>query len=291
MPLPFRLFGLLFGFLVLVGAANVGLALAGFLLPSHILALVLTVGVLAGLMAMLSVGLSLAVRMTRAEQRRRDQTRRTRVAEMAHELRTPLAVIRGEAEAIADGVHAATPENLNRIRDAAAVIESLVEDLGHLTDAEAGPMPIRRSRVDPGEVVAAALDALADTARAAGVRLQADLAPGLGPAEWDGARVRRALQNLVANAIRHSPAGSTVTVSAAPERGGVTLTVADQGPGFEPALLPRAFERGVRDAASPGSGLGLAIASEIAEAHGGRAQAANEPGGAVVRLWLPAGSG
>jgi len=217
-----------------------------------------------------------------------EKRRRSFLAEVTHELRTPMAIIRGEAEAIADGVHPADPEHLDRILDAAHTVERLVEDLGTLSVSDAGSLILKREPVDFDVLVNESISDLRPAAESAGVVLEAQVPEGLRPAFLDPARMRGVLGNLLANALRHTPQGGRVTVTATPDRNGVAITVKDSGSGIPPDMLPHIFERFVKDPASPGSGLGLAIARDVVAAHLGSIEAASPPGGGTtVRIWLP----
>jgi two-component system, OmpR family, sensor histidine kinase BaeS len=214
--------------------------------------------------------------------------RRSFLAEATHELRTPLAIIRGEAEAINDGVHPADSEHLGRILAATRTVERLVEDLGTLSVSDAGALNLKREPVDLAVLVNESISDLRPAAEAAGVTLEARAAEGLPPVFLDPARIRGVLGNLVANALRHTPRGGRVTVTAAPERNGVAITAEDTGSGIPPDMLPHVFDRFVKDPASPGSGLGLAIAHDVVAAHLGSIEAASAPGaGTRVQIWLP----
>ena len=216
--------------------------------------------------------------------------RRSFLAEVTHELRTPLAVIRGEAEAIADGVHPAEPEQLGRILSAARTVERLVDDLGTLSLSDAGGLILRREPVDLEVFINETVSDLRPAAEAAGVALEAKLAEGLPPVLLDPARIRGVLGNLVTNSLRHTPSGGSITVTASPERNGMAITVQDSGSGIPADMLPHVFERFVKDPASPGSGLGLAIARDVLTAHLGTIEASSTPGqGTTIRLWLPTG--
>jgi two-component system sensor histidine kinase BaeS len=216
--------------------------------------------------------------------------RRSFLAEVTHELRTPLAVIRGEAEAIADGVHPAEPEQLGRILSAARTVERLVDDLGTLSLSDAGGLILRREPVDLEVFINETVSDLKPAAEAAGVALEAKLAEGLPPVLLDPARIRGVLGNLVTNSLRHTPSGGSITVTASPERNGMAITVQDSGSGIPADMLPHVFERFVKDPASPGSGLGLAIARDVLTAHLGTIEASSTPGqGTTIRLWLPTG--
>jgi len=218
----------------------------------------------------------------------KEARRRSFLAEVTHELRTPLAIIRGQAEAIADGVHPAGPEQVARILAATRTVESLVEDLGTLSMSDSGALILKREPVDIALLVNEGLADLRPAADAAGVTLRAEVADPLPPMPLDPARIRRVLHNVVQNALRHTPEGGSVTVRAEPAKAGVAITVHDSGSGIAPELLPHVLDRFVKDAASPGSGLGLAIARDVVEAHLGTIEAASPPGeGATIRIWLP----
>ena len=226
---------------------------------------------------------SMSARLQATEARRRSF-----LAEVTHELRTPLAVIRGEAEAIADGVHPAEPEQLGRILSAARTVERLVEDLGTLSLSDAGGLILRREPVELELFINETVSDLKPAADPGGVTLEAKVAEGLPPVLLDPGRIRGVLGNLVTNALRHTPAGGRITVIAEPDRNGVAITVQDNGSGIPPDMLPHVFERFVKDPASPGSGLGLAIARDVLTAHLGTIEATSTPGeGTKISLWLP----
>lgn len=214
--------------------------------------------------------------------------RRSFLAEVTHELRTPLAIIRGEAEAIADGVHPADPEHVGRILDAARTVERLVEDLGTLSVSDAGGLVLKPEPIDLDVLVNESISDLRPAAEAAGVALEARVADGLPPIFLDPARIRGVLGNLLSNALRHAPSGGKITVTAAQDRDGASITVTDTGSGIPPEMLPHVFERFVKEPTSPGSGLGLAIARDVVAAHRGTIEAVSPPGGGTtIRIWLP----
>jgi two-component system, OmpR family, sensor histidine kinase BaeS len=226
---------------------------------------------------------SMSARLQATETRRRSF-----LAEVTHELRTPLAIIRGEAEAIADGVHPAEPEQLGRILSAARTVERLVEDLGTLSLSDAGGLILRREPVDLDVFVNEVISDLRPAAEAAGVALEARVAEGLPPVLLDPARIRGVLGNLITNSLRHTPSGGRIRVTAARDRNGVAITVEDTGSGIPADMLPHVFERFVKEPASPGSGLGLAIARDVLTAHLGTIEATSTPGvGTTIRVWLP----
>jgi two-component system sensor histidine kinase BaeS len=213
-----------------------------------------------------------------------EQRRRSFLADVTHELKTPLAVIRGQAEGIADGVYPASAESVKPILEAAQTLDLLIEDLRTLALSESGALALNREPVDLALLVREVL--AAQPAGAADLR--ADLPADLPHPEADPVRLRAVLNNLVANAVRHTPAGGSVTVSARRQGEGVQVSVADTGEGIPPELLPRVFDRFVRGPSSRGSGLGLAIAKDVVEAHGGTIAAESQPGkGTLIRFTIP----
>jgi two-component system, OmpR family, sensor histidine kinase BaeS len=199
-----------------------------------------------------------------------DEQRRGFLAELAHEFRTPLTVIRGQAEAIADGVYPGDSTHLSPILDATQTLDRLVEDLRTLVLTDAGNLVLHKEPTDLGALVADTVDSFKTQAEAAYLTLTAEVADNLPPVELDPARIRSVLGNLLSNAIRHTTSGGTVRVTVSGSGDGVVVTVADTGEGIAPELLPHVFERFVKGANSPGSGLGLAIAHDIVAAHGGQ---------------------
>ena len=217
-----------------------------------------------------------------------DRNRRTFVADLTHELRTPLAIIRGQAEAIGDGVYPGDEAHVTPILDAAATLDTLVDALATMTLADVGSLKLKREAVDVPVLVTSSLAAFQSAADVAGVRLIADLEPDLLAVDADPARIRGVLGNLLSNAIRYTPSGGTVTASARRSGDSVVFTVRDTGQGIPEELRPRIFERFVKGPGSPGSGLGLAIAKDVVSAHGGTIEAISDPGkGTEVRFTLP----
>ena len=218
-----------------------------------------------------------------------EELRRRLLADLGHELRTPIAVIEGHLEAILDGVYPGDREHLDPILDETRVLERLVDDLRTVSLAEAGSLPLHREPVDLGHVIADVIGALGHRAEVAGVHLAATVDPALPELELDPVRIHQVLSNLVDNAIRYTPRGGGVAISAArrPVAAGgaaIELAVADDGSGLTPELRDTLFDRFVKSPDSPGSGLGLAIARGIVEAHGGviRAEAATPHGTRIV---------
>jgi two-component system, OmpR family, sensor histidine kinase BaeS len=223
-----------------------------------------------------------------------ERQRRSLLADVSHELRNPLAVVRGDLEAIVDGVHPADAEHLGAILDETLVLGRLVEDLRTVALSEAGTLPLHREPTDLGLLIQDGARSFATLAGAAGISIVADLGPdrGLPPLDIDPVRIREVLDNLIANALRYTPAGGTVTLTALRPSGRdvVQVSVSDTGAGIAPDVAEHLFDRFVKSTDSRGSGLGLAIARHIVEAHGGRIEAHSQPGGgSTIRFSLPIG--
>ncbi len=221
-----------------------------------------------------------------------DQQRRTMMADVAHELRTPLHIIQGNLEGVADGVYAATPEHIEATLDETRLLARLVEDLRTLSLAEAGQLPMRWEAVDVADLLRDAATSFSGQAEAAGVGLAVDIqsAPDALTVTADYHRLDQVLGNLIANALHHTPTGGTITLCGRADMGSVVVEVSDTGAGIAPDELPHIFDRFWSRGAEgkAGSGLGLAIARSIVEAHGGDIEAASEPGqGTTMRVRLP----
>ncbi|MFI6936293.1 sensor histidine kinase [Streptomyces sp. NPDC050287] len=230
---------------------------------------------------------------------RLESQRRAMVSDIAHELRSPLTNIRGWLEVTRDGVVAPDPALLAALHDEALVLQRVIDDLRDLADADAGtlrlhPEPVRCQ--DLLDQVAAAHRVAAD---AGGVTLRTTV-DGTPWLEADPVRMRQALGNLVSNALRHTPAGGTVTLSARRDSDGggegdgdVLLEVTDTGTGIAAEDLPHVFDRfwraeKSRSRRTGGSGLGLPIVRHLVAGHGGTVDVASEPGtGSVFTMRLP----
>ena len=221
---------------------------------------------------------------------RQEQIRRNLVADVAHELRTPIAILQAGHEALLDGVAEPTPAELGSLRDEVLRLARMVGDLQTLAAADAAALNLTREPGDLAELAAAAADSLSRRFEAAGIALDRRLAaaPVLADPRW----LHQVITNLLTNALKFTPAGGRVTITTeTTATADAVLQVADTGPGIPPEDLPRIFDRffrGQQAAQISGSGIGLAIAAELAEAHGGRLTAASEVGqGTQLTLSLP----
>ena len=215
--------------------------------------------------------------------------RRRFLADVSHELRTPLAVLQSGIEAQLDDIHPRDDQHLASLLDEARRLGRLVDDLHTLALSDAGKLVLHLEPVDVLAVVDDALDRHRPLAERSGVTLRGpDAAPASAPQattlDADPSRLRQVLDNLLANAVRHSPPGGEVQVGveATPTGDAVRVVVADAGPGFPPDQLAQIFDRFTRAVDSHGSGLGLSIVRDLVEAHGGRVEAANRPGGGAA---------
>ena len=219
-----------------------------------------------------------------------DQLRRQLVADVAHEVRTPLSILQGTTEALVDGVLPPDPGTLLSMHEEVLRLSALVGDLETLAAADAAGLRLDIEPLDLAEEVGAVVAGTEATAAAAGLVVEVSLATA--PVAGDPRRLRQLATTLLANALAYTPAGGSILVSTRTNSDRAVLEVTDTGPGIDPEDLPRVFDRfyrGRRTAGSSGSGIGLAVARELAAAHGGTVTARNvETGGAMFTLELPA---
>jgi len=217
-----------------------------------------------------------------------DEQRRSFLADVAHELRTPLSVIRGQAEAIADGVYPGDADHVMPILDSTRALEVLVEDLRTLVLTEAGSLVLNKEHVEPGALVQDVLASFETQSEAFGVSMASAIDSTAPMVDVDPARIRSALANVVSNAIRHTPSGGSIRLEVHNASDQVGITVEDTGEGISPDILPRVFQRFVKGPGSTGSGLGLAITHDIITAHGGTIDIQSTVGsGTAVHITLP----
>ncbi len=203
--------------------------------------------------------------------------RRNLVADVAHELRTPLSVIQGNLQAILDDVYPMDKAEIAAIYDETLILNRLINDLRELAQAEAGQLSLNVQSTDLVPLIENGVDAFAELSREKNVVLNVDIPEHLPAVPADPDRIRQVLHNLLSNALRHTPERGTINVTAnrieQPDQ--IKVTVSDTGPGIPTEDLPHVFDRFWRADRSRsrehgGSGLGLAIARQLVEAHGGQ---------------------
>ncbi|MCB9008773.1 MAG: HAMP domain-containing protein [Ardenticatenaceae bacterium] len=223
--------------------------------------------------------------------------RRQMTADIAHDLRTPLSLILGHAEALSDGVLPPTPETFDVIHDEARRLNRLVEDLRLLSLAEAGELPLAMRLVPPKSLLERAVVAHSPAAQQKQIRLALNVSANLPEVLADPDRLAQVLDNLLTNALRYTPENGRIHLSATQTTTAVQLKVQDSGPGMNAAELAHVFDRFYRGDKSRqrhegSSGLGLAIARSIVESHNGRIWAESAPGqGATFIIELPLAAG
>jgi len=214
------------------------------------------------------------------------EQRRRLLADVGHELRTPLTVIQGELEAMADGVHPAGPEQIEMLLDETRLLARLIDDLRVLSLSEAGELKLEMDLIEAQGLVADAIGSYQALATRAEIALESTADAGSLLA--DPTRLHEVLANVIANAIRHTPAGGNVSVTARNSPAGWMFSVADTGTGIPSEQLPLIFERFAKGADSRGSGLGLSIARELVRAHGGEMTASSVVGqGTKIEFSIP----
>jgi two-component system, OmpR family, sensor histidine kinase BaeS len=230
-----------------------------------------------------------------ASLQRSENNRRMITADIAHELRTPIAVQRAHLEALQDGVYPLTAENLQPVLDQTELLTRLVEDLRTLALADAGELHLERKLEDLPTLVRQVKERFRPEAEARQVKVSVaeELFTPPDHLLLDAGRVEQILNNLLSNALRHTPEGGCIKIVLARSSSWAEVEVQDSGPGIPEDALPHLFERfyridSSRSRSAGGTGLGLAIARQLALAHSGDLLAANLPdGGAVFILKLP----
>ena len=225
-----------------------------------------------------------------------EQQRLNLTADVAHELRTPLHILQGNLEGLLDSIYEPTPEHIEAMLDETRLLSRLVNDLQTLSLAEGGQLPLKIESVNIVELLEDVQTSFSGQADQAGVdlRVEVDSASNGLHLAADADRLDQVLSNLVANALRHTPAGGSITLKAATTPEGVRISVQDTGEGIAPEYLPHIFTRFWKSGRSrsrtegSGSGLGLAISRQLIQAHGGKIHVESEPGrGSIFSIQLP----
>jgi two-component system sensor histidine kinase BaeS len=237
--------------------------------------------------------LAAAVDQMAATLEREDELRRTLTADVAHELRTPITILTAHHEALVDGIERPTPELLASLHEEVLRLGRLIEDLEALAAAEAAGIRLERAPVALADVATQAAELLAPQLRASEIELTTTLDRRV-VVSGDARRLAQIVQNLLANAVKFTPAGGRIEISLTRGEGTARLAVSDTGIGIAPDELPHVFNRfwrGRTAGGTSGSGIGLAVADELARAHGGRVTVASEPGrGTTFTVELPVAS-
>ena len=224
---------------------------------------------------------------------RAEQLKRNMVADVAHELRTPLSNIRGYLEAVRDGVIKPDAGTIRSLDEEVILLSRLVDDLQELSLAEAGELELHPQAEDVSELINQVVTAVQAQAAAKGLSVAVDLPGKLPPVKIDSHRISQVLRNLLDNAVAHTAKGGAITVTAWQQDNWVKVSVTDTGEGISPEEIPNIFERFYRvdksrARATGGSGLGLTIAKRLVEAHGGKLEVLSEPGkGSRFSFTLP----
>lgn len=225
-----------------------------------------------------------------------ERQRLSLTADIAHELRNPLAVLQGNLEALCDGVLPPTPDNLQPLIDQSRLLARIVDDLRTLSLAEAGELRLERVDTAPHELVRSVAARFTTQATARQITLDIETDDSLPRIAIDAQRIEQVLGNLLSNALRHTPDGGRVICRVrlvSESSDALAFSVADSGSGIPIDALARVFDRFYRvdrgrARATGGTGLGLAIARQLVIAHGGAIRADNQPaGGACVTFTLP----
>jgi signal transduction histidine kinase len=214
--------------------------------------------------------------------------RRDLMADIAHELRTPIAILQGRLEGMLDGIYPRDETQLTMVLQETRVLTRLVEDLRTLAHTESGTLTLQKESTDIGILLNDTAASFAADAAERNIRLALDVPATLPLIDIDALRIREVLTNLVSNALRHTPDNGRVSIAASAGPTIVTVTVGDTGSGIPAADLPRIFDRFYKGHGSHGSGLGLTIARNLVIAHGGEIRAESEEGeGTTLTFTLP----
>ena len=237
--------------------------------------------------------LAIAFNKMSAELSRSINSRKQMTADIAHELRTPLSLILGHAEAVHDGVLPPTQENFEIIREEATRLEHLINDLRILSLADAGELTINLQTIEPRRLLQEVASLYQYQTQKKNISLELDIASPLSTIEVDPGRMTQVLTNILDNAMRHTPEGGRIIMAARQQQDRIELSILDSGQGLQTDDINHIFDRfyrtdPARQREEGGSGLGLAIARSIVQAHGGQLSAQSEAGqGLKIMIRLP----
>jgi two-component system sensor histidine kinase BaeS len=224
-----------------------------------------------------------------ADLARANQSRRQMTADIAHDLRNPLTVIGGYLESLQDGKLKPTPERFKIMQAEVQHLQHLVDDLRILSLADAGELSIHKQPVIIKELLKKTALTYQHQAQELGIQIKVDIESNLPEIQIDLERMEQVLGNLVSNALRYTPEGGEISLSAKQSKGSLVVSIKDNGSGISPDVLPHIFERSYRgDTSRSGneSGLGLAIAKSIVELHGGSIRAESGKNGSEFFITL-----
>lgn len=217
-----------------------------------------------------------------------DRQRRDLMADLAHELRTPLSVLQGRIEGLVDGVYARDEGQLLQLLEETHVLSRLIEDLRTLALSDAGVLELHKEATDIVSLLRDVVRSFDAVAGGKGVSVTVSEPLAAVTLDIDALRIRAVLTNLLSNALRHTPAGGTITMALSSSEEQVTIAVKDTGEGMPPEDVARMFDRFYKGSTSRGSGLGLTIAKNLVTAHGGEIAASSQVGeGTTVKVMLP----
>jgi len=229
------------------------------------------------------------------KQRELERLRTDLIAWVSHDLQTPLASIRAILEALYDGI-VEEPETVKRYLNTAqrdvSSLSALIDDLFEMAQLDAGGIPLEKADSSLSDLISDTLESFSELASRNGIHLEGSVEAGVDPVYMDTQRIGRVFNNLISNALRHTPAGGQIEVRARRAGLGVEVTVCDSGEGIRTEDIPNIFEsfyRGEksRSRATGGAGLGLAIARGIVHAHGGDIRVESQPGDTRFIFTLP----
>jgi len=239
----------------------------------------------------------MAMRLQTADenQRKLERLRTDLIAWVSHDLQTPLASIRAILEALYDGV-VEKPETVSRYLNTAqrdvSSLSALIDDLFEMAQLDAGGIPLERADSSLADLISDTLESFSELASRQNIQLEGSVEAGIDPVFMDTQRIGRVFNNLISNALRHTPVGGQIEVKARRIDTGVEVTICDSGEGIRAEDIPNIFEsfyRGEksRNRATGGAGLGLAIARGIVHAHGGDIRVESQPGNTRFIFTLP----